>query len=173
MLLSFCNFGDECDFREHDQDPINYEDSCCQWIIRATKEVPYTGDPVSNDFCEIELTDNTIENDSPEKNIDNISSPYLHLAQQEHSFSDENMAASSVSVSEDNLAAMPVSDTHVDIDVHSSPSAGHDIVVHAQRSRGSVEKEQEADSVETVCFSETERNTSCAIDIPDIPNADE
>ncbi|CAG2236384.1 unnamed protein product [Mytilus edulis] len=53
--------------REHDQNPINYDDYYCQRIIRATKEVPYMGDPISNDFYEVELTDNTIENETPEK----------------------------------------------------------------------------------------------------------
>lgn len=71
------------------------------------------------------------------------------------------------------MTDIPVSETHVDIDVHSSPSAGHDIVVHAQRRRSSIEKDEHTDSPERVCFTDPERNTSCAIDIPDIPDADE
>ena len=137
------------------------------------------GDPISNDFYEVELTDNTIENETPEKNIDNLSSPYLHIAQQERSFSDENMAASPISINE------------VDVVVHSSPMSAApneiltegDVVVNAQyKSDVAVKTSNEgdivvntpekSDVVERVCFEDKERDTSCAIDIPDIPDAD-
>jgi hypothetical protein len=49
---------------------------------------------------------NTIENDTPEKTTDN-SNPLLHIAQQERSFSDENMAASTVTT---DLPLLPVHD---------------------------------------------------------------
>ncbi|CAG2216790.1 unnamed protein product [Mytilus edulis] len=205
--------------REHDQNPINYDDYYCQRIIRATKEVPYMGDPISNDFYEVELTDNTIENETPEKNIDNLSSPYLHIAQQERSFSDENMAASPISINEVDvvvhsspMSAAPnetltVGDvvvhsspmsaapneklTEVDVVVHSSPMSAApnetltegDVVVNAQyKSDVAVKTSNEgdivvntpdkSDVVERVCFEDKERDTSCAIDIPDIPDAD-
>ena len=144
--------------REHDQNPIDYDDYYCQRIIRATKEVPYAGDPVSNDLCEIELTENTIENDTPEKTTDN-SNPLLHIAQQERSFSDENMAASTVSGSQ------------VDVIVHSTPTVEssndmpdeHEVLFVSQG---------EGDTRERVCFAEPERDTSCAIDIPDADTED-
>lgn len=73
--------------REHDRDPIKFEDVYCQRIIRATKEVPYVdiGDPLELSEQEPSTPDNNYE---PADVI-------THLAEQERSFSDESVARSS------------------------------------------------------------------------------
>lgn len=79
MLTSFI-------FREHDQDPINFDDAYCQKIIRATKEVPYVtiGESPSDGF-DLELS-------TPENTTYEGSDVVSHLAQCERSFSSDSMS---------------------------------------------------------------------------------
>ncbi|XP_062594006.1 uncharacterized protein LOC134255480 isoform X1 [Saccostrea cucullata] len=72
--------------REHEQSPNNLEDAYCQRILKATKEVPYIdlGESMTED--ELDPEPSTPENGAEE----DLS--FLHIAQQERTFSEEDMA---------------------------------------------------------------------------------
>ncbi|XP_056019360.1 uncharacterized protein LOC125672084 isoform X3 [Ostrea edulis] len=72
--------------REHEQSPNNLEDSYCRRIVKATKEVPYIDLSESMTEDEAEFDPSTPENGAEED------PSFLHIAQQERTFSEEDMA---------------------------------------------------------------------------------
>lgn len=74
------------DFREHEHSPNNLEDAYCQRILRATKDTPYVDLGESMTEEEMELEASTPENGAEED------PNFLHIAQQERTFSEEDMA---------------------------------------------------------------------------------
>ncbi|XP_022314520.2 uncharacterized protein LOC111119021 isoform X2 [Crassostrea virginica] len=72
--------------REHEHSPNNLEDAYCQRILRATKDTPYVDLGESMTEEEMELEASTPENGAEED------PNFLHIAQQERTFSEEDMA---------------------------------------------------------------------------------
>lgn len=132
--------------REHDQDPINFEDIYCQRIIKATKEVPYVdvGDPTSPEFFEMEPS--TPDNGTYGEPINLMS----HLAQQEASyFSDDNVGGGTGTNSpalESNVNASMQNSSVDEADAKEEPAEGH------------------------IVYEENERDSSCIIELQDTGN---
>lgn len=72
--------------REHEHSPNNIEDAYCQRILKASKEVPYIdlGESMTEEEMELEAS-------TPEDGAEG-EGDFLHIAQQERTFSEEDMA---------------------------------------------------------------------------------